>query len=43
MLGAKLILAVLAIVFFLLAGFGAPRWGWQWFGCACVVAAVFLA
>jgi len=38
----KLVFWVLAFVFFVLAGFGTPRYGWQWFACACVVAAVAL-
>jgi hypothetical protein len=35
----KLIFAMLAVVFFGLAFFGVPKYGWQWGACAFVVLA----
>lgn len=34
-----LILGILAVVLFVLAGFGVPRAAWQWFAFACLTLA----
>jgi len=38
----KLILAILAIVFFIMAGVNVPKFNWTAFGFACVTAAILL-
>lgn len=38
----KIILIVLAIVFFIMAGAGVPKYRWEWFGAACLTIAFAL-
>lgn len=42
MISIDLFLYILAAVLFCLAGFGVPRFAWQWLACACLVLSLIL-